>query len=141
MKKNTPLLLGLLFTGTTLACTVLQGPQFSATVVATSLTEVGQRLQEQLGSQFGPDVDVEGYVLVRPSARLPGGAPIPFHKPCGQTFEERGAELDPSNQNNNTGTGSGGGGYSPSPRPWFPPSGCIGNCGGTVTVGDITSTG
>lgn len=103
---------------------------------------MGQRLQEQFGSQFGPDVDVEGYVLVRPSARLPGGVSIPFHKPCGQTFEEGGAELDPANPDNgNAGTGGGSGGYAPSPRPWFPPSGCIGNCGGTVTVGDITSTG
>jgi hypothetical protein len=54
MKKGNVVLIGLLFSGVALACTVLEGPQFRATVVATSLTEVGEELQEQLGNQFAP---------------------------------------------------------------------------------------
>lgn len=89
--------------GVTIACVVHSGPKFAINVGAVSPAtigkEIGESLQKQLGGTFGRNDDVEGtvsYVAKLPIIGLRGGLySVPFHKPCGQTFEERAQEIWP----------------------------------------------
>jgi hypothetical protein len=97
---------GLLISGSAIACTVIDGVAFQAQVAANSLSEAASQLQAQLGSQYGRDHDVQGYVLVRVSVLgVSGATTIPFHKPCGETFEEAGERMQ--NASASTGGSSG----------------------------------
>jgi len=142
MKKK--ILLSCLFASSiVLACQVIDGNSFDiniGTINPANIGSYGDEIQRRLGEQFGTDVEVSG--VVRYSARIPilgisGGLhSIPLTKHCDQTFKQRWQEI-----------------YSPTPPPsfggggsvYFPgfpniPGGCVGNCGGTVTVGDVLPT-
>lgn len=84
------------------ACTVHYGVSFDKTLVDVSPSrygaEIGDKLQQTYGAQFGVDHDVEG--IVRYTVKLPFGLQgglqsIPFHKPCGATFKDVANEMWP----------------------------------------------
>ena len=77
------------------ACVVHYGPQFHVNVggvsVLTPWKDIGAKVQQQLGSVYGKDHDVEGVIAY--SVKLPFGLTgglhsVPFHKPCGVDFKE-----------------------------------------------------
>lgn len=126
-----------------LACQVIDGNSFDiniGTINPANIASYGDDIQRQLGEEFGPDVQVSG--VIRYSARIPilgfrGGLhSIPLTKHCNETFEQRWKDIympaPPSS--------GGGGGFVYFPG--FPriPGGCVGNCGGTVEVGEVQPT-
>jgi len=142
MKKKI-LLSCLVASSIVLACQVIDGNEFDiylGTINPAKIGDYGDEIERQLGEEYGTNVQVTG--VVRYSARIPilgirGGLhSIPLTKHCDQTFKERWQEI-----------------YSPMPPPsyggggtiFFPgfpniPGGCVGNCSGTVTVGDVQQT-
>lgn len=141
MKKSI-LISCLLASSAVLACQVIHGASFDinlGTINPADIEDYADDIQQQLGQQFGTDVEVSG--TVRYHARIPilgisGGLNVvPLTKYCDQTFEERWKELHAAPP---VFGGGGGGIYIPR----FPniPGGCIGNCGGTVEVGEVIPT-
>lgn len=143
MKKKL-LLAGLMASSVVLACQVIDGVSFDINlgpINPANIADMADEIQDALGDQFGRDVAVSG--VIRYQARLPiiglvGGLhSVPLTKGCDQTFEERWKEIYmPAPPR----SGGGGGGYVYIPRIPYIPGGCIGNCGGTVEVGDIIPT-
>lgn len=96
--------------GVAVACTALNA--LSANVgslssnPATAQRQIGERLQAMYGDTVTADHDVEVRVQYQ---FLLGTYSLPFHKPCGQTFQEVGAEN--AAELGSAGGGGGGGSY------------------------------
>jgi len=134
--KKTNILAGLLLVSAgAWACTNYEfvGELFIGTV--DSRADVAEELQEQYGDQFPEGTRVEASVrfILRSGGITVGTFNMPIVKECDETLEEAyEAQISTTPPG---GGGSGGGYYFPG----FPniPGGCIGNCGGTVTVGEV----
>lgn len=107
-----------------------------------AVAAIGARLQSMYGNRHNAD-EVFVYVAVQGPIGKPAVV-LPFTKPCNERFDQQGREDEDEDEDGDdtppsSGGGSGGGGIG---FPSFPyiPGGCVGNCGGTVEVGDIEQT-
>src|SRR5690606_3215709 len=82
--------------GSAVACIKHYGTSFDITlpkpIKASEIkTALGDALQEIYGSVYGRNTEVEGIVRYRAAVPLgiqAGLNSVPFHKPCGKTFQE-----------------------------------------------------